>query len=171
MKELRPQIVCREKKTMRHFRATARLNESRRRTFFTARDLLPAPPASSASTRCAAAPLSPSLSLCLSPSLSLSLSLSLIQFSKRTSPCQTPSSHTHTHRHRHTRTHTHPHQSADSSSTDQTTMPARDAASLLVGLLVLFHTWGGECPEKTLRRCSVRATRGFARLLAGFRCF
>ncbi len=38
----------------------------------------------------------------------------------------------------------HTHHSTDSCLTHQTTMAVRDAASLLVGLLVLFHTWGGE---------------------------
>ena len=107
-------------------------------TFYSVGPPVSAPPASFASPRCTAAPLA--------------LPVSLRQFIRRTSPCQAPS------------THTHP--STDSCSTDQTTMAVRDAASLLVGLLLLCHTWGGEWP----RNVWYCATRGFGQLLVGCPC-
>ncbi|KAF3847757.1 hypothetical protein F7725_020785 [Dissostichus mawsoni] len=73
--------------------------------------------------------------------------LCLSQFSRRTSRCQTPCTHTHTH------THTHPPRHGQLYSRP-TTMAARDTSFLLIGLLVLFHTWGGECS----RTCLIRDT-------------
>lgn len=83
--------------------------------------------ASFASPRCAATPLFHS-----------------VQFSRRTSSCQTPFTHTRTHAHTPQRGHLQ-HRPIG--------MALPDTAPLLVGLLLLFHAFGGEEPRHSYHSC------------------
>lgn len=74
-----------------------------------------------------------------------SLSVCLLQFSSRTILSLTAGTHS-------------PQRRTTAVATK--TMTLRDAASLLVGLLVLCHTWGGECWANT-------ATYGSVALMGG----
>lgn len=83
--------------------------------------------ASFASPRCAATPLFHS-----------------VQFSRRTSSCQTPFTHTRTHAHTPQRGHL---------QHRPIVMALPDTAPLLVGLLLLFHAFGGEEPRHSYHSC------------------